>query len=201
MPTIQIVTPPTPEAEPVTLALANAALRLDLDLVSTDAAIVAQREYLALLLSAARQKVESYTGRYYAAQTLRLTYTLDEGYTLPAGAVATAVEGFYATLEALATAGAFLEEYRKGISVSRELDWHTALAQTYTVTADVTPDPAFLALAKLAMLELAGEWYKNRETTVAGSGSSSGASSVIAELPVSWKIKLRPAVLNPLGAY
>ena len=194
MPTIHVLTPPTAEAEPLTLALANAALRLDLDLVSTDPAVVAQQDYLQLLISAAREKVEAHTGRYYAAQTLKLTYLLDEPYVLPAGAVASAVEGFYSTLEALADASAFLVEYQKGISVNRELNWpYPALAQTYTVTAATTGDTAYLNLVRLAITELVGEWYKNRETTISG--------TVIAELPVGWKVKLRPAVVNVLGAH
>ncbi len=184
MPTTRILTPPTPEAEPVTLSLADAALRLDLDLESTDAAIVAQRDYLQLLISAAREKVEAYTGRYFAPQEVEITFRLDEAYTLPSGATATAVSGFYTDLQGLANASAYLEEYRKGISISRDLPWNEALAQTYKVTATTTGDTQFQALAKTVMLKLVAEWWKNRE---------------LSELPVSLRVELQPAVLNPLG--
>lgn len=184
MPQVQILAAPTPAQEPISLAVASAALRLDLDLTGTDPALVAQREYLQTLLSAAREKVEAYTGNYYAAQTLNLTYRLDEPYALPPGATATAVTGLIGSVADLPGLGAYAEEYRKGIVISRDLPWGAAAAQTYTVTAAL--DAAQLqvpALAKAAILELAGEWFRNRETTVAG-------VAAIAELPVSWKVKL-----------
>lgn len=192
MPTTVVTVLPT--AEPVTLAMAVAALRLDVDVDATDAATVGQLDLLQLYLSAAREKVEAYTGRYFAAQTVAITYELGEGYALPAGATATAVSGFFTTLEALADASATLEEYRKGISINRTLPWGDALRQTFTVTATVVPDTQYLNLAKAAMLELTGEWFRNRETTVAG-------VAVIAELPVSWKVKLAQAVVHPIGGH
>jgi hypothetical protein len=186
------------------LALFNAHARLDLDAAlvaaydagavpsDTDPAIVAQLELAALFRTAAREKVEAHTGRYFAPQTLELTYRLDEAYVLPAGATATGVTGFYADLDALANASTFLSEYRKGISINRELAWCDAVAQTYTVTATTVGDPQFLGLAKRAMLEIAAEWYKNREA----SGGSIGTNQ---ELPVSWRVTLAQAVVNPLG--
>ncbi len=192
MPTVQILTPPDASAEPVTLALANTALRLDLDLSSTDEAEVGQREFLQLLLSAAREKVEAYTGRYFAAQTLSITYLLGEAYELPGGATAVSVSGYFDTLDALAARSAYLEEYRKGISISRELDWATALQQTYTVVSEIPENVNVPALAKSAILELAGEWYKNRESTSAG-------NLVTSELPVSYRVKLAGLVVNPIG--
>jgi hypothetical protein len=191
MPRVQLLAAPTAEAEPVTLALANAALRLDLDVESTDPAIAGQLDYLQTLLSAAREKVEAYTGRFFAAQTLQLTYTLDEAYVLPNGAEATAVTGFFTEVGELDGWLGRMEEYRKGISISRELPWSEALNQAYTVTATIAT-PVVPALAKAAILELAGEWYRNRETTAAG-------VAVISELPVSWKVKLAQLVVNPLG--
>jgi hypothetical protein len=203
MPTIVVQTPPTAAAEPVKLALLNAALRLDYDPVAIaayeagtatglDPAVVAQLELLKVYRDAARQKVEAYTGRFFAPQTLAITYGLDEPYVLPAGATATAVTGFFTTLAALNDAAAYLVEYQKGISVNRQLSIATAALQTYTVTATTTGDPQYGALAKAAILELTGEWYRNRETTVAG-------VAVISELPVSWKVKLAQAVVQPLG--
>ncbi len=190
MPTTRVLTPPT--SEPVSLALFNAHARLDLDMVGQDAAVVAQRELAELLIRAAREKVEAYTGRYFAPQTLEITYELSDAYVLPLGATATGVSGFYTDLQALQNASSFLEEYRKGISVNRQLDWpYPALAQTYTVTATTTGDTQFLNVAKAAILELAAEWYKNRESTIVG--------TIAPELPVAWKVKLAQAVVTPLG--
>lgn len=194
MPAIQVLTPPTANTEPVSLAMVNAVLCLDLDLASTDEAIVGQLDYLKLLISAAREKTEAYTGRYFAPQELEITYTLDEPYELPAGAEASAVSGFFDSLEALGNRSAYLEEYRKGISISRELPWGQAVLQTYTVTASIPEGVNVPALAKSAILELVGEWYRNRETTLADVRS-------ISELPVSWKVKLAPLVINPLGGF
>lgn len=148
-------------------------------------------ELLAIYATAAREKVEAYTGRFFAPQTLELTYTLGETYKLPAGAVATAVTGFYTTLTALTDNAAYRAEYYKGISVSRDFDWHLAIEQTYTVTVAIAAPPV-PGLALAAMLELAGEWYRNRETTVADVAR-------ITELPVSWRVKLAELVIKPLA--
>ena len=147
----------------------------------------------ALLLvyaQAAREKVEAFTGRFFAPQILELTYTLGELYTLPAGATATAVTGFYTTLAALTDNAAYRAEYYKGISVSRDLDWPLAVQQTYTVSVTIAA-PLVPGLALAAMLELAGEWYRNRETTVADVAR-------VTELPVSWRVKLAELVVKPL---
>jgi uncharacterized phiE125 gp8 family phage protein len=195
MPTTQVLTPPTTQAEPVSLALANAQLRLDLDLSSIDPAIVGQIELLQLKLSAAREMVEAYTGRYFSAQTLAITYELGEGYTLPAGATVVSVSGFFSTLEELANASTYLEEYRKGISINRELPWAEAMRQTFTVevTIGTEDEPVFVpAIIKEAILELTGEMYRNRETSQAGYAN-------VPELPVSWRVKLAPLRVTVLG--
>lgn len=200
MPTIQVLPATTAPTEPVTLALLSASLRLDLDAAAVaayeanpsasglDAAVAAQLELLAMLRTAARELVEQHTSRYFAAQKLRITYELGEEYLLPDGATATAVSGFFTTLADLLAWQP--EEYRKGISVSRELPWGEALRQTYTVEASITA-PVVPGLAKTAILELVGEWYRNRETTAAG--------ATLSELPVSWRVKLAPLRINPLA--
>lgn len=185
MPTTQVLTPPDATAEPITRALLAAQCRLDLDPDSTDPAIQAQWELLDVYRSAAREKVEAYTGRLLAAQEVEYSFSLDEPYQLPVGATATAVRGFLTDLAQLPTLGQWLEEYRKGISTNRELDWpYPALAQTYTVTASIAA-PVVPALAKTAMLLLAAEMYRDREPTT--------------ELSVSWKMQLQQLVVNPLG--
>lgn len=221
MPTIVVLTPPTLAQEPVSLALLNAVLRLDLDsgqlaayaqapdpdaVLTLDAgalpewgsdapavALSPELEHLGLLLSGARELVEGYTGGYYAAQTLAVTYRLDEPYELPAGGTAKGVTGFFTTLEALQSQASYLEEYRKGISINRELPWGEALAQTYTVQVAIA-GTAVPAAVKLAILELAGEWYRNRETTLAG-------VTRLTELPVNYKVKLAPYRRNVLSTY
>jgi hypothetical protein len=200
MPEIHVVTPPA--TEPVSLAVLNAALRLDLDPAllavyspgpapdGVDAAQWGQLDYLHLLNTAAREKVEAYTGRYFAAQTLAITYTLAEAYDLPVGATAVSVSGYFDTLDALAARSTWLEEYRKGISINRELPLSVAFAQPYTVVAETTGDKQYLGLAKTAIIELVGEWYKNRETS---------GDTRLAELPVSWRVKLAEARVTVLG--
>lgn len=182
MPTVAVLTPPTASQEPITLALLKAQARVDGN---------GEDGLLLIYAQAAREKVEAYTGRFFAPQVLSLTYTLAEAYKLPAGAVATAVTGFYTSLDQLTNYATYLSEYRKGISVNRDLSWAAAIEQTYTVTATIAA-AAVPGLALAAMLELAGEWYRNRETTVAG-------VAVISELPVSWRVKLAELVVKPLS--
>lgn len=204
MPTTRVVTPPTAAAEPVKLGLLVAHVRADIDAAlvaaylaapntmppGTDPALWAELDLLQLYLSGAREKVEAYTGRYYGAQRLALTYELSEPYELPAGAAFVSVSGFFTTLAALTAFS--LEDYRKGISVNRQLPWGYALQQTYTVVVDTTGDTQYLHMAKRAILEIAAEWYRNRETTVTG-------VAVISELPVSWRVTLAEARVTVLG--
>lgn len=203
MPTTRVIAPPATNAEPVSLALFVGHARLDVDSAllaayvaasvppEADAALVAQLDLCQLYVSAAREKVEAHTGRYFAPQQVEITYELGEPYELPGGATAVSVTGFFTDLDALAARSAYLEDYRKGISVSRELPLREGFAQTYTVTADVVSDPQFTNLAKRAILEIAAEWYRNREATTAGVVST--------ELPVSWRVALAPACVNPIG--
>lgn len=202
MPTARVLVPPTVSAEPVSLALVNAHGRLDLneELVTAfdatgtkpegaDAALWGQVELANVFRRAARKKVEAHTGRYFAPQTLELTYSLSEPYQLPAGAVAVSVSGYFDTLEALAARATYLEEYRKGITVNREWLLAEGFAQTYAVVATVPGDVEYADVASRAILELTAEWCKNRET----GGSQSQ------ELPVSWRVTLAQAVVHPFG--
>lgn len=202
MPEIRVLVPPTAKAELVPLDELNAALRLDLDPAllaahlagtvpdGTDPALLGQIKYVERLGRAARKKAEAYTGRYFADQTLELSYTLEEPYELPAGATAVSVSGYFDTLDALAARGTWLVEYQKGISINRQWPLEAAFAQTYTVTANVVADMAYSDLAAVAITELVGEWYKNRETT--GEGR-------FGELPVAWRVKLAEARVTVLG--
>lgn len=170
---------PLPEdatlAEPVSLELLRAWVRVDGG--QEDAVLDHLRK-------AAREKVEAYTGRFFAGnQLLRITFELGEPYLLPAGAVAGSVSGYYTDLTQLLGHTSYLEEYRKGISIERQLDWpYPALSQTYTVVATIPDEWACPELAKSAILELAGEWYRNRESTTVG--------TIAPELPVAWRVKL-----------
>lgn len=202
MPETRVLIPPTAATELVPLDELNAALRLDLDagLVAaylagplpegTDPALLGQIKYVERLGRAARKKVEAYTGRYFAEQTVQISYTLEEPYELPVGAEAVSVSGYFDTLDALAARGSWLVEYQKGSSVERQLPLGAAFAQTYTVVAKVKADAEYSDLAAAAVTELVGEWYKNRETT--GEGR-------FGELPVSWKVKLAEARVTVLG--
>lgn len=130
---------------------------------------------------AAREKVEAYTGRFFAGgQRLATTFDLTEAYALPTDAIFESVTGFFTTLETLQ--GWYLEEYRKGISVNRQLYLGEALNQTYTVTYTLPEATYCPELAKVAIKELAGEWYRNRE--------SSSVGTISPELPVNWRVKL-----------
>jgi len=190
MATTRVLFPPTAAQEPVPVELAIAQQRLDLDAGSADAAVKGQLELLKLNLSAARELVEAFTGQYFGAQTLEITFTLSEAYVLPPGAVATGVSGFFTSLASLPGLSAYLSQYRKGAEVSRDLPLATAFAQTYAVTARLDA-PVVPSLVRSAILELAGEWFRNREATRVG--------PAVAELPVSWRVKLAPYVVKPLG--
>jgi hypothetical protein len=156
----------------------------------SDPALWAELKLMGRKLRAARKLVEGYTQRLFAPQKIAVTYELNEPYVLPDGATAIAVTGFFKTLADLQAFS--LEEYRKGISINRELPWSAALAQTYTVEMDAVADAEWFDLACEAILELASEWYRHRETTIAG-------VAVITALPVSWQVKLAPARLIVLG--
>jgi len=197
MPTFQVLTPPS--TEPVSLIQVNSWCRLDLsaDVLAAaeatgpvpstlDAALVADAQNLALLRTAARQKVEAYTGRYFSEQTVAITYFVYEPYVLPAGAEALSVDGFFTDLTALANRSSYLEEYRKSISINRELPFGEALQQTYTVTAKVKSDPQYSALASTVIMKFTADMYKNRE--------------LAQELSVEYKVLLAEARTNVLGA-
>ncbi|TGE05562.1 head-tail connector protein [Hymenobacter fodinae] len=193
MPTAVVLSTTDPITEPVSMSVVLNHLRLEQSLLtSTDDTAKAEVEYLQLLLSSAREACEGGTGRYFAGgRTLELTYELREPYALPAGATATTVRGFFQSLDDLK--GFNWEEYRKGATINRELSVGEAATQTYTVT--VTLDDSLAtqcpALAKIAILELTGEWYRNRETS-----SSAGIAS--RELPVSYRQKLAPLDIRPI---
>jgi hypothetical protein len=175
VPSVRILTPPTADAEPVTLALLKAHVRVDGD---------AEDELLRLYGTAARERVEAYTGRYLAPQTLELTFELGERYELPAGATATKVTGFFTSLEALDSRTTYLSEYRKAAAISRDLPWADALTQTYTVTATTAGDTQYRSLCLGVMLKLAAESYRNREP---------------ADLSVQWRLDLAPACTLPIA--
>lgn len=174
MPVITPVTQPT--TEPVTLATAKVHLRVD----GTE-----EDTYIGLLVSGARQQVENFCGRPFTSQTLAVTYELSEPYVLPPGAgEPTAVTGFFTDVAQLPHMGTWLEEYRKGITINREVSLLDIGPQTYTVTVAVTPDCP--AVVQLAILELAAEWYKNRESSVNG--------AITVATKVDWSKKLAPYV-------
>lgn len=167
--------------EPVELSLLRAWVRVDGG---------QEDEVLAHCLKAAREKVENYTGLYFAgSQRLQLTFDLSEPYVLPAAVTVVSVSGFFTSLEELEAWS--LEEYRKGIHINRELHWSEAISQQYAVVVDLPANPVCPEVAKSAILEIAAEWYRNRET-------SSSAGVVPRELPVSWKVKLAELRPSPL---
>jgi len=193
MPTVKRLAPlpnSTPLAEPVTVADAVAEWRLPVDLTATDEATKAEIRLIERKLKAARELVENHVGDYYVGgQRLAYTFRLDESYAVPEGATVESVSGFFADLTALESWS--WEEYRKGISINRELPLCVAARQTYTVVValpgSLTPD----ALVVESILELGGEFYRNRET-------SASAGTVPRELPVSYRVKLAPLVRKPV---
>lgn len=194
MPHTTVLPTDTPALEPVDVADAVAEWRLQgvVDLESQQPAALAERALIARKLKAARELVEGFTGSYFAGnQTLELTYRLDEPYELPAGAQVVAVRGFFTNEDALVAWN--WEEYRKGITVNREWDLSYAASQTYTVTVTLPESVAEATPARVveAILELGGEFYRNRETT-------SSTSSIPRELPVSYRVKLADLVRKPV---
>lgn len=141
------------------------------------------------LLAAAREKVEHYTGRYFAGgQRLAFTFDLDEPYVLPEGVTAESVSGFFTDLETLEQFSR--EDYRKGISINRELPLSEAFAAEYTVVGTLPAEPFVPEIAKQAILELAAEWYRSRE--------SSSSGTISPELPVNYRVKLAELRVNVL---
>lgn len=191
MPSYQVVTPATPEQEPVSLAQACVHCAIDLDLASIDQLEVARKEHLQTLVTGAREYAESYTGRLYAGQTVDATFRMDEAYALPAGGQAISVTGYFTDLAQLGNQSTYLEEYRKGISISREYPMAWLLEQTYTVRIAVTT-PVVKAQVKAAILELVAEWNKNRESSVNG--------TISVQTQMNWERKLASERINPLGS-
>lgn len=176
MPTIKPVTQPL--TEPVDLVTAKLHLRVD---------GIEEDTYIGLLISAAREQVENFCGRPFTSQTVDVTYELSEPYELPAGAgEPTAVRGFFTDVAQLPGIGTYLEEYRKGIIYERSLTLSEVADLTYTVTVALTVDCP--SVVKLAILELAAEWYKNRESSVNG--------SITVATKVNWSVKLAPYVVK-----
>lgn len=166
--------------EPVGLALLRAWVRVEgeEDLV------------LEHLLTAAREKVEAYTGKFYAgSQRVAYTFELDEPYTLTSDYTVEGVTGFFDSVEAL-EAFDFVE-YQKGIHINRELPLCLARAQTYTVTAVLPASTVCPEIVKSAILELAAEWYRNRE--------SSNVGTISPELPVNFRVKLAEERAKPIA--
>lgn len=179
MPLTTPVSAPSEAQEPVSVVLLKQWCRVDTD---------AEDAVLLHLGKAARELVEGYTGRYFAAQTVQTTFELGEDYQLdPLAGEPTAVSGYFTDLSQLPPS---LEEYRKGISISRELPRDEALRQTYTVTYPINGGQV-PELARQAILELAAEWYRNRE--------SSSVATISPELPVNYRVKLAPLRLKPIA--
>lgn len=183
----------TPTTEPVSVADAVAEWRLPaLDTTATDEATKAEVRLIQRKLQTARELVEAYTGQYFAGgQRVELVYEVSEPFLLPVGAVVERVSGFFTSIEAL---NAFnWEEYRKGSSINRELDWVSAGKQTYTVVVRLPEAAADNAPARVkeAILELGGEFYRNRET-------SASSGNIPRELPVSYRVKLADLVRKPI---
>ncbi|SDY97645.1 head-tail connector protein [Hymenobacter psychrophilus] len=178
MPTTVVLSAASEAQEPVSLALLKQWLRVDTD---------GEDELLTLLQKAARHLCEQYTGRFFAGQTVETTFELGEPYQLaPLAGEPTAVRGYFTDLSQLPPS---LEEYRKGISISRELAWEDALQQRYTVTYPINAGEV-PELAKQCILELVAEMYRNRE--------SSSVGTISPELPVNFRVKLAPLRIQPL---
>ncbi|GAB2959013.1 hypothetical protein GCM10027048_27760 [Hymenobacter coalescens] len=175
MPSVIRLDTTTPVTEPVGLSLANVHARLGLrlneagdgphpDATAEEGAEVAYAQHL---LRAAREEAENFTGLSFAGgQRLEYTFELGEAYRIPAGATVESVTGFFDSVDAIEAFS--VEEYRKGISINRELAWDYALLQTYTVTLQMPAVFTAPAVVVQAILLLFAEWYKNREVSVNG---------------------------------
>lgn len=164
MPATTIRTPST--TQPVPLELAKQYLRVDSG--------NAQDAVITLLLAAAADFVEQYTGRVLTTRELETTFLLGEEYALPvqpAGAP-TAVTGALTDLADLARG--YSEDYRKGIIVSRDYPlgdagFYGLGALSYTVTYPAGyADGACPAALQMGVLKVLSELYENRENTVDG---------------------------------
>lgn len=157
--------------------------------VNMEAGDAIQDANLTLAGKGARQMVESYTNDFYiGGQRLETTFDLSERFALPQGVVVEDVSGFFTSLEELQNWS--LEEYRKGISINRQLYWMEAINQTYTVTYSLPLQAHCPDIVKLVMLRLAADFFRNREDSVVG--------TIISDLPVNYRVMLAPYRKNPI---
>ena len=163
MPATILLTPPV--AELIPLELARQWLRVD--------AGNGQELVLPLLIGAAIDYVERYTGRALTPRTAQTTFYVGEEYALPlqpAGAP-TAVTGAITDLADLDRG--YSTDYQKGIIVSRDYPLgdfgfsgaRPTYAVTYPAGYAVGACPAEL---QAAVLKLLSELYENREFSVEG---------------------------------
>lgn len=120
---------------------------------------------LLVFIQAAREKAESYTNRDFVSKVKTSSYPADQNCPIATADILT-VSGLYTSVDDLSSASTYWEEYRKGITISRDLpiDWNNL--PTYTITYQVTVDPADVpASAKIAIAKIASDLYENREAS------------------------------------
>ena len=125
----------------------------------------AEDAVLLVFLQAAREKAESYTNLDFVSKIKTSSYPANQNCPVAAADILS-VSGFYTSVADLTSAASYFEEYRKGITINRDyaIDWYNL--PTYTITYQVTVDPADVpASAKIAICKIASDLYENRETS------------------------------------
>lgn len=142
--------------EPVTLDFFKSYARL---------AGTAEDAVLLVFIQAAREKAESYTNLDFVSKVKTSTYPAYQNSPIATADILT-VSGFYTSKADLTAAATHFEEYRKGITINRDYSIMWDNIPTYTITYNVTVNPADLpASVKIAIAKIASDLYENRESS------------------------------------
>jgi hypothetical protein len=143
-------------AEPITLDFLKQHTKITVD---------REDELLAVYLTAARQRAESYCNRYFASQVATETLPINQVAPVAPEAILS-VTGAYSTLAEVTNAYNYFVEYQKGISVNRQYPIDYDNLPTYTISYQVTVAPEDVpAAVKVAIAKIARDLYENRENS------------------------------------
>ena len=143
----------------------------------------AEDELISLYLVAAREKAETYCNADFVNKTKTSTYNANVNCPIAPGDILN-VTGFYTDVNDLPGAASYFEEYRKGITISRDcpIDWMNL--PTYQVTYNLTIDPTTVPSGvKVAILKIASDLYENRESSTDSTNRSLSISHQVLLAP------------------
>jgi len=131
-------------------------------------------EVIELFITAAREKSEAYCNRHFVSKATARSFPANVSCPIPTADILS-VSGCYASAEEAANAYRYWVEYAKGISISRDYPIDYDNLPTYTVSYNVTVDPAEVpASVKIAIAKIAADLYENRENSSVSSNQELG---------------------------